>query len=64
MDKADLVAGDLVFFGKSSITHVGLYMGGGRFINATTYETPVVREDHLDDPHWVELYKGARRPQW
>jgi hypothetical protein len=22
----------------------------------------MVREDALDDPHWVELYKGARRP--
>lgn len=63
VEKADLVAGDLVFFGKKSISHVGLYMGGGRFINATTYETPMVREDHLEDPHWVELYKGARRPQ-
>ena len=56
-----LQPGDLVFFGKTKITHVGLYLGEGRFINATTYKTPAVREDHLDDPHWAALYKGARR---
>jgi cell wall-associated NlpC family hydrolase len=63
VEKADLAAGDLLFFGKKNITHVGMYLGEGRFINATTYETPVVREDRLDDPHWSPLYKGARRPQ-
>jgi cell wall-associated NlpC family hydrolase len=63
VEKGELEAGDLVFFGKKSISHVGLYLGEGRFINATTYETPAVREDRLDDPHWIELYKGARRPQ-
>jgi cell wall-associated NlpC family hydrolase len=63
VEKDRLAAGDLVFFGKTTITHVGMYMGDGRFIDATTHETPVVREDRLDDPHWVELYKGARRPK-
>jgi cell wall-associated NlpC family hydrolase len=63
VEKPDLLAGDLVFFGTKGISHVGLYRGDGRFINATTYETPSVREDLLDDPHWVELYKGARRLQ-
>ena len=38
-------------------------MGDGRLTSATTYETPVVREDLVDDPHWVEIYKGARRPK-
>ena len=31
-------------------------------LDATTYETPVVREDRLDDPHWSSIYQGARRP--
>jgi cell wall-associated NlpC family hydrolase len=62
VDKAQLRPGDLVFFGKSKVTHVGMYVGDGRFINATTYTTPMVREDRLDDPHWTELYRGARRP--
>ena len=48
---------------QKNITHVGLYAGDGRFIDATTYETPVVREDRLDDPHWSSIYQGARRPR-
>lgn len=28
--------GDLVFFGRSSVTHVGIYAGGGRFLGAQT----------------------------
>lgn len=64
VERGALAAGDLVFFGQDakSITHVGLYLGDGRFINATTHETPVVREDRLDDPHWSSIYQGARRP--
>jgi cell wall-associated NlpC family hydrolase len=61
----DLAPGDLVFFGRDAwdITHVGLYLGAGRFVNATTHGTPVVREDRLDDPHWAAIYQGARRPR-
>ena len=60
-----LEPGDLLFFGRDAqhISHVGLYVGGGRFLNATTYETPVVREDVLDDPHWSAILQGARRPR-
>jgi cell wall-associated NlpC family hydrolase len=56
-------AGDLVFFGpgKRSITHVGLALGPGAFVNATTQRVPVVRVDRLDDPSWRRLYRGARR---
>jgi cell wall-associated NlpC family hydrolase len=63
VDKAQLRPGDLVFFGKTKITHVGMYVGDGLFLNATTYLTPMVREDRLDDPHWTELFRGARRPR-
>jgi cell wall-associated NlpC family hydrolase len=57
--------GDLVFFGRDAkdITHVGMYVGGGRFVSATTHETPVVREDRLADPYWSRIYQGARRPR-
>jgi cell wall-associated NlpC family hydrolase len=63
--RPDLRPGDLLFFGTeaASVTHVGLYTGDGRFISATTHETPVVREDRLEDPHWSSLYQGARRPR-
>jgi cell wall-associated NlpC family hydrolase len=65
VERDTLQPGDLVFFGRGpgDITHVGLYAGDGRFVNATTHETPVVREDRLDDPRWSSAYQGARRPR-
>jgi hypothetical protein len=65
VERDALLPGDLVFFGVDvgHVTHVGLYLGDGRFINATTHETPAVREDRLDDPHWSSTYQGARRPR-
>jgi cell wall-associated NlpC family hydrolase len=61
VEKDGLRPGDLVFFGKTKITHVGLYVGEGRFIHATTHETPVVQESALAEAHWTDLYRGARR---
>jgi gamma-D-glutamyl-L-lysine dipeptidyl-peptidase len=58
----DLQAGDLLFFGQSSITHVGMYIGEGEFIHATTHVQPIIQISHLDDPYWTALYRGARRP--
>jgi cell wall-associated NlpC family hydrolase len=63
VERGDLEPGDLVFFGKTKVTHVGMVVSRGHFIQATTHETPVVQESRLDDPHWVALYKGARRPR-
>jgi cell wall-associated NlpC family hydrolase len=56
-------AGDLVFFGPDggSVTHVGIALGGEAFLSATTYRSPVVRRDGLDDPYWAGLYRGAKR---
>jgi cell wall-associated NlpC family hydrolase len=62
VDKVDLQAGDLIFFGQRAITHVGLYMGGGEFIHATTHIRPIVQISRLDEAHWTGLYQGARRP--
>lgn len=63
VERADLQPGDLLFFGRKKIGHVGLYAGDGLFVHATTHLTPRVQESRLDDPHWVELYRGARRPR-
>ena len=62
VDREDLEAGDLIFFGRKSITHVGLCIGDGEFIHATTHIRPVVQISRLDEAHWTELYWGARRP--
>jgi cell wall-associated NlpC family hydrolase len=62
VEKEGLQTGDLVFFGRERITHVGLVIGGGEFIHATTHQRPIVQISHLDEAHWTELYWGARRP--
>lgn len=44
VDEAYIQAGDLVFFGPSSevITHVGIYIGDGEIIHASTPETGII----------------------
>jgi len=63
VERADLKPGDLLYFGRSleRITHTGMYLGDGLFINATTYQRPMVRIDNLKDEHWTQLYVTARR---
>jgi gamma-D-glutamyl-L-lysine dipeptidyl-peptidase len=63
VERTELRPGDLVFFGKKKVTHVGLYVGGERFLSATTHQTPVVQESGLDEPYWASVYIGARRPR-
>ena len=63
VERAALEPGDLVFFGEKKVTHVGMYVGEGRFISATTHVHPDVHEESLDDPYWVALFRGARRPR-
>jgi cell wall-associated NlpC family hydrolase len=62
VEKEGLEPGDLVFFGRKAITHVGMVLGSGEFIHATTHLRPVVQISRLDEAHWLELYWGARRP--
>jgi len=59
----ELQPGDLLYFGSGpeKITHTGMYIGNGQFINATTWEHPVVQISNLNDPHWTKLFVCARR---
>ncbi len=34
VERADLIPGDLIFFGETKITHVGIYLGNDEYINA------------------------------
>jgi cell wall-associated NlpC family hydrolase len=63
VERKDLKPGDLLYFGSSAkhITHTGMYLGEGKFIDATTYETPMVRIDELANPHWAGLLVAIRR---
>ena len=57
---AERQAGDLVYFAWSgSIDHVGIYLGGGRFIHASTSQGVVV--DSLYDNYYANGYCGATR---
>ena len=56
-----LASGDLVFFGSSgNVTHVGIYVGEGRFVHAPS-TGGTVRLDRLDGPYWRDHYSGAKR---
>ncbi|HXP90901.1 MAG TPA: NlpC/P60 family protein [Fibrobacteria bacterium] len=59
--KFGLQPGDLVFFGPSqdSIEHVGIYMGEGKFVNATSSQG--VKYSSLDENYWLNKYQFARR---
>ena len=58
-----LRAGDLLFFGASPdrITHTGMYIGHGKFIQDTTHGHPGVQISRLADPHWTKLLVACRR---
>ncbi len=56
-----LAPADLVFFGsRGNVTHVGIYVGEGRFVHAPS-TGGTVRLDHLDGPYWRDHYTGAKR---
>lgn len=62
IEKRDLQPGDLVFFNtrKQPFSHVGLYLGEGRFLHAPS-SGGKVRVDNMNERYWVARYNGARR---
>jgi len=63
VDRNDLQAGDLLFFGSSAqdITHTGMFIGDGRFIHDTTNGHAMVQISRLDDEPWTHLLVASRR---
>jgi cell wall-associated NlpC family hydrolase len=63
VERKDLQAGDLLFFGSSAkkITHTAMYIGDGQFIQAATNGHPVVQISRLDDDPWTRLLVACRR---
>ncbi len=56
-----LAPGDLVFFGsRGSVSHVGIYVGEGRFVHAPS-TGGTVRLDSLGGAYWKDHYTGAKR---
>lgn len=58
---SDLASGDLVFFGsRGSISHVGVYVGKGRFVHAPN-SGGTVRLDDIDGPYWRDHFEYGKR---
>jgi hypothetical protein len=56
-------AGDLVFFKntyKRGISHVGIYVGSGKFVHAANRKKGVIITS-LDDKYYKKHWAGARR---
>lgn len=60
--KEDLKDGDLIFFGSSAdkINHVGIYVGGGKFVHAPR-QGEEIRITAVNDSYFEKRFVGARR---
>jgi cell wall-associated NlpC family hydrolase len=56
--RSALAAGDLVFF--NGLSHVGIYIGGGRFVQAP-HTGDVVKISSLYESWYASTWVGARR---
>lgn len=63
IERKDLRAGDLLFFGSGpdEITHTAMYIGDGEFIHATTHNDPVIQISHLNEEPWTRILVACRR---
>jgi cell wall-associated NlpC family hydrolase len=64
IDRSELKPGDLVFFNtlKRTFSHVGIYLGEGKFIHAPRSGASIRIED-MRIPYWNVRFDGARRVQ-
>ena len=58
----ELQMGDLILFSNGGpISHVGIYIGDGQFVHASSSRTGYVVVSSLSESYWVARYYGARR---
>jgi cell wall-associated NlpC family hydrolase len=62
VDRNALQPGDLVFFNtrRNAYSHVGIYIGEGRFVHAPS-SGGVVRVEEIRQKYWATRFNGARR---
>ena len=62
IDQAELQPGDLVFFNtmRRAFSHVGIYVGNGKFIHAPKAGAEV-RVESMGGSYWQRRFDGARR---
>lgn len=62
LTRSQLERNDLVFFttdGSGGVTHVGVYIGGGRFWDANSVRGVTI--DNIDDSYWRPRFLGGGR---
>jgi cell wall-associated NlpC family hydrolase len=62
IDRQELQPGDLVFFNtmKRAFSHVGIYVGDGKFIHSPKPGAQV-RVENMEKGYWARRFDGARR---
>ena len=62
IDRQELKPGDLVFFNtmRRTFSHVGIYVGEGKFIHAPRTGASV-RVESMQTSYWARRFDGARR---
>lgn len=62
VEHGNLAPGDLVFYNtlNQPYSHVGIYLGDGRFVHAPKSGAQV-RVERMQTRYWIERYNGARR---
>lgn len=63
VEQTELATGDLVFFNTlgRSLSHVGIYIGNGQFVHASSSGSKRVMISSLSESYWSKRYNGARR---
>ena len=57
--REDLIPGDLVFFRRRGVRHVGVYLGAGDFIHASSSRGVTVST--MESGYWARYYWQSRR---
>ena len=62
IERSELKPGDLVFFNtmKRAFSHVGIYVGDGKFIHSPR-AGKAVKVDDMRSAYWQKRFNGARR---
>ncbi len=61
--QTEMKPGDLVFFNtrKKPNSHVGIYVGDGEFVHASSSRSKEVMISRMGEKYWANRFNGARR---